>query len=498
MTRFNQPSEGTDNWHAPLNENFNDLGIEVINEVPTWSDLPATGEVSKSTSGQWPVYRVGADNVFVRVTDSAQEIVGGLGSANRPVPEQHVEKLSVNDADISRWYNVKGNTLADVKQAIANHNYIKLDPEVVYSGDTTVTIDVSQPREVVVEAYGAEIDYTGTGRAIDVAPNSYSGGNDRITWNGGYITGPGSGVNGTAGIYLEDALHHSFSLSLIEGFEYGIQVRNVDSFCENNKFDVPVIKRVSSGIRLEGATFTGGDGTDSFKSLQFHSSISQANIGFDMRDARVTADAKLDFVTFMNPGVTGWRVDGSLRGAEVNVNFDSAGTDGGTGVDLVSLRRHPGDMICTFSGVSTEFNDPNDIPFVHQRAEIGDVVYDRGTKLYETTADSHFGSRQYQRTRYRFGTAGSRTDWIQFRDGDGTTHGYFSKTPANDLAVYLPNSGQRFEVFNSADGVLADAKFGNITANQGEVKLGKNGARVFLDEGEIKVEDETGSITTIT
>ncbi|WP_049979355.1 WD40/YVTN/BNR-like repeat-containing protein [Halolamina rubra] len=94
---YNQPAQGTENWDDPLNENFSDLGVEVANEVATWSDLPATTEVSQSSDGQWPVYRVEADDVFVRVTDSAQEIVGGLGSTDHKLPEQHVEKLSADE-----------------------------------------------------------------------------------------------------------------------------------------------------------------------------------------------------------------------------------------------------------------------------------------------------------------------------------------------------------------------------------------------------------------
>ncbi len=95
---YNRPAQGADNWNVPLNENFADLGVEVAQEVATWSDLPATTDVTQSSDGQWPVYRVAADEVFVRVTDSAEEIVGGLGSADHPLPESHHEAINTDEA----------------------------------------------------------------------------------------------------------------------------------------------------------------------------------------------------------------------------------------------------------------------------------------------------------------------------------------------------------------------------------------------------------------
>jgi len=94
---YNRPQRGADDWDEPTNENFADLGVEVANEVATWSDLPATSEVTQSSDGQWPVYRVEADDIFVRVTDSATEIVGGLGSADHKLPESHHEAINAED-----------------------------------------------------------------------------------------------------------------------------------------------------------------------------------------------------------------------------------------------------------------------------------------------------------------------------------------------------------------------------------------------------------------
>jgi hypothetical protein len=95
MPDYNEPTpdEATD-WGVPLNDNFADLGIEVTDVVATWGDLPDPGSTTQSSHGQWPVYRVDQDNVFVLVDDSSQRIIGGLGSADHPLPEQHVESLN--------------------------------------------------------------------------------------------------------------------------------------------------------------------------------------------------------------------------------------------------------------------------------------------------------------------------------------------------------------------------------------------------------------------
>lgn len=98
--RYNQPEEGVTNWHQPLNENFDDLDRDVVQVVDTWSDLPDEGTIDQSSSGQWPQYLVLEDKVVVRVTDGATEIVGGLGSADHPLPEQHVGSLTIGGSHL--------------------------------------------------------------------------------------------------------------------------------------------------------------------------------------------------------------------------------------------------------------------------------------------------------------------------------------------------------------------------------------------------------------
>lgn|GEM_PF-4323535 len=101
MPRYNQPEAGDENWNVPLNENFADLGVEVQAEVETWSDLPEPGSTERSSNGQWPLYRVAADAVFVRVTDDSREIVGGLGSSSHPLPAVNARAVRATQATVT-------------------------------------------------------------------------------------------------------------------------------------------------------------------------------------------------------------------------------------------------------------------------------------------------------------------------------------------------------------------------------------------------------------
>jgi len=78
--RFNQPSQGQSDWHLPLNENFDDLGIEVTNEVETFDDLPAPDSDETSSNDNPRRYLVRQSRIVYRDNGSEWEAVGGLGS----------------------------------------------------------------------------------------------------------------------------------------------------------------------------------------------------------------------------------------------------------------------------------------------------------------------------------------------------------------------------------------------------------------------------------
>lgn len=94
--RYNQPDKGTEGWHIPINENFADLGVEVVDTVDRWADLPEPkGETS--TNGNPKVYRVSADKIFVADTGNSWTIIGGLGSKKHPLPSVAVERLTTDE-----------------------------------------------------------------------------------------------------------------------------------------------------------------------------------------------------------------------------------------------------------------------------------------------------------------------------------------------------------------------------------------------------------------
>lgn len=93
--RFNQPTEGTTDWHLPINQNFADLGVEVTDVVETWDDLPQPSG-GASSNGNPKVYRVSADRLFVADTGDSWTIIGGLGSESNPLPSVNTERLEAD------------------------------------------------------------------------------------------------------------------------------------------------------------------------------------------------------------------------------------------------------------------------------------------------------------------------------------------------------------------------------------------------------------------
>ncbi len=83
--KYNQPAEGAQNWDVPLNENFRDLGIEVLGEVESFSDLPAPDANEESTHGEHRTILVRQSRTIYRDTGTGWEPVAGLGSPESPV-----------------------------------------------------------------------------------------------------------------------------------------------------------------------------------------------------------------------------------------------------------------------------------------------------------------------------------------------------------------------------------------------------------------------------
>ena len=89
-------------------------------EVATRADLPATTGVSQSSNGEWPVYLVDADSVFIQVTDTAKNIVSGLGRLARLLPPSHPEAVSTENLFINF------NQIHTMRRASSSANIIRL------------------------------------------------------------------------------------------------------------------------------------------------------------------------------------------------------------------------------------------------------------------------------------------------------------------------------------------------------------------------------------
>ena len=85
--KYNQPERGEEEWDIPLNENFRDLGIDVISEVDTVEDLPEPDADYTSSNGETRKYLVRESRVVYRDVGDRWQAVAGLGSSENPVSE---------------------------------------------------------------------------------------------------------------------------------------------------------------------------------------------------------------------------------------------------------------------------------------------------------------------------------------------------------------------------------------------------------------------------
>ena len=83
--KYNRPAEGTAEWHIPLNENFSDLGIEVVGEVETFEDLPTPDSSQESSNGGSRKYLVRNSRIIYRDSGSGWEPIAGFGSSDSRV-----------------------------------------------------------------------------------------------------------------------------------------------------------------------------------------------------------------------------------------------------------------------------------------------------------------------------------------------------------------------------------------------------------------------------
>jgi hypothetical protein len=158
MSRYNQPQEGTTDWHVPLNENFADLGVEVMNEVDTSADLPdPTGAVSsKGVSRKYLVRET--ETIYRDAGDRWEPIKGPVGTPG---------KFSIR-LDGSANPNDPRSGLADQITSALNEEKSQINITGAWTMDGEVSFSSGNfdPIGVRIDAWGASIEYGGSGWAF--------------------------------------------------------------------------------------------------------------------------------------------------------------------------------------------------------------------------------------------------------------------------------------------------------------------------------------------
>jgi hypothetical protein len=356
MERYNQPKKGAVNWHRPLNHNFADLGLEVTNEVATFSDLPdPTGETS--SNGIPRTYLVRESRVVYRDGGGSWEVVAGLGSEGSPVPgTSHFERVRADT-----FYTVEGTAVGDIAEAVANNPYVRLQPGVTYTHDGSSRITHGRGNgDTVVDARGASIQVRGT--VVDVDETSENG--DWFHWYGGRFEG--SNAAGEVAFDVSDSVFNVFEPAEIRNCEVGMAFFNEDLWCEYNTIsfrghenDATLVLIGNSGSPPPGSSLRDpaqNGGTDSFRNFDIDLNPSPRTEVLSTCYGIYTSDCK-PYTSTWNVTVSGdedcvgWRIGGNLNGSWFFYHYETpTGRSGGTGIRVDRMQRGPAQMMARISG----------------------------------------------------------------------------------------------------------------------------------------------------
>ncbi|QLG28083.1 hypothetical protein HUG10_11190 [Halorarum halophilum] len=282
MTRnhdYETPSEGTTDWHVPLNANFErmDTDVELRDVESKLGDyVPKPGAKFLATD---------TENVFLgdgeqwnRLASAGRhpsfEAVDVTGGFTDPAGVTHSGELA-EKSDLA-WgrgrasigYPRPNDGLAGVAEAVGSNRTVVLEPGGTYAGSETITVDPGQG-DAVIDARGAILDYTGTGVCVDVLENATDGAAGRVRWVGGEFRGPGQGT-GTA-FRVTDSSAHDLSPDRVgvgkdNGWQRAFYLRVVDHRTEANAIhDVLGIENCDRWVLFHGPSDTDGDGAGSFR-----------------------------------------------------------------------------------------------------------------------------------------------------------------------------------------------------------------------------------------
>jgi hypothetical protein len=450
MPRYNQPERGTTNWDEPLNENFANLEFEVTNEVATFSDLPnPTGEMS--ANGMPRKYLVQESRTIFRETGESWEAIAGLGNEGSPVPGMS----SFENVRTDSFYTVEGTTVSDIADAVANHQYVKLQPGMTYTHDGSSTISHSRGNgDTVIDAHGANIEVRGI--VVDVDETSERA--DSFAWYGGRFLGSNS--PGELAFDVSDSVFNVFHPHEIRDCEGGMFFYNEDLWCEFNDVsfkgknnDTSIALIGNDGSSPPGSSFRDPEqngGTRSFRSFDLNLRLNpranhqSTSYGVYMSESKpytcdwnVTVSGDQDCI--------GLRMhsDGGFPGTRILYHYETpGGHSGGIGIQVDKYPRAVPQMIARVAPSADQYVVNNT---THPLVTIDNAVQNRenGTFGPQLRIDGEV----VERFTDLVGDPGGKIIRIPYQ---------FPKGTRDDPAIQLGSNGAGFFVNSSGEVIVVD------------------------------------------
>lgn len=330
---YNTPTEGTTDWHIPLNANFDRLDTDIEIRGPERDK----GEYEPKQGTKYEATDTGAvyygNGTSWMLADRKLNSIGANNINGVKVPDG-------NDIDAFRNASEGGGT-------------VRLRPDVTYEWDETFTFDPADGYNLRVEARHAEIRHT-SDPMVDIK-TSVGETSRRMTWEGGFITGPGKEAGdsvdpggepsyapdigtGTSTFRLTDAYSHTIRPGTVRDVKAAIYVRNMENWSEGNKlghtrdtggagereFSCDFIILCLGGDYLED-----GSGGGSMRNIQIQldwgygtadiANVYQGNAGWQGGEVTLRGNPPQDG--------WGWFSDGNLEGTAIHYEGEFGSSD---------------------------------------------------------------------------------------------------------------------------------------------------------------------------
>jgi len=330
---YNTPGKGMEDWHIPLNYNFDQLDTDVEIRGP------------EKNKGEYEP----KDGAKYEATDSGAVYYGN--GTSWVLADRKVDSFGANK--INGIKVPDGNDIDAFREAAEGGGIVRLRPDVTYKWDETFTFETTSDdvnNDLRVEAHHATIEHT-SDPAIQTTSSEVDGQNWRLQWFGGHFYGPGRtngnsvdpanipsrapdiGV-GTSTFRMDDSFGHTIMPGHAEDVKAVMYVRNPDHWSEALKlghtrtggayeFDCDII------FLCLGGAYLGTDGGWSMRNIQI-----QLDWGFGAGDIANIYQGGAGFHggevihrTNVPPGGHGWYSDGNLEGTFIHFECEFGDAD---------------------------------------------------------------------------------------------------------------------------------------------------------------------------